>query len=159
MSAQSCTRFKNFSRFENLNIINYHCVNFQSASWFISLQWEFINYFRDGEVSKNVCKKCSIITRQHTSSSRSLSSFTADMINTEKEKKERILKFRKILKYLTCEFDFIEVNTCITFSLSIASQSMRTSNLSLHCYSYSMIIYWFLSFVLYDFEWFYLCHE
>ena len=86
------------------------------------------------------------------SSSRSLSSLIINIINIEKEKKKRALKFREVLKYLTCEFDFIEVNTCITFSFSIASQNMRTSNLLLHYYNYSMIIYKFLSFILYDFE-------
>ena len=143
MSARLRIRSENFLRFKNLSIVNYYCVNFQSALWFISLQWKFTNYFRNDEVSKNVCEKCSVIARQHTSSSRSLSLFTVDMINFEKEKEERALKFRRILKYLTCEFDFIEMNICITFSLSIAPQSMRISNLSLHCYSYSMIIYWF----------------
>ena len=159
MSAQSRIRSENFSRFKDLSIINYHCVSFQSALWFISLQWEFTDYFQDDEISKNVCKKCSVIAHQYTSSSRSLSSLTADMINIEKKKEKRALKFREILRYLTCKFDFTEVNICITSSLSIASQSMRTLNLSLHCYSYSMTIYWFFPFVLYDFEWFYLCHE
>ena len=116
MSARSRIRFENFSQFENLNIINYHCVSFQSVLWFISFQWKFTNYFWNDEISKNVCKKCSVITHQHTSSSRSLSLFTVNIINIEKEKKEWTLKFRKVLKYLICEFDFIEMNTCIMFS-------------------------------------------
>ena len=46
-------------------------------------------------------------------SSRSLLSFIVDIINIEK--KEQVLKFLKILKYLIYEFDFIEMNTCIMF--------------------------------------------
>ena len=115
MSARSRIRFKNFLQFENLSIINYHCVSFQLTSEFISLQWKFINYFRNDKISKNVCKKYSVIAHQHTLSLRSSSSFTADIINTEK-KKERTLRFREVLRYLTCEFDFIEVNICITSS-------------------------------------------